>query len=85
MKKQLRFISGGVLLCGLLFTGCVKNEESSGVEAMRKAQASLIQARADHESALIASEVAFEEAIAAIQQANADLACAETDDEIAIL
>lgn len=83
MKKQITLIFGGVLLFGLLFTGCIKNEESDGVKALRMAQASLIQAKADHESAIIAADVAYEEAQAAMAQASADIQRAAADLAIA--
>lgn len=83
MKKYLFFITGGLLFTALLFTGCIKNEETAGVKSLRMAQASLIQARADQESALIAANVAYAEAEAAMEQSRADIQRAAADEAIA--
>ena len=85
MKRIITLATGTVLLSGLLFTSCIKNEESDGVKALRMAQASYIQAMADHESALISADSIYQSALAAIQQATADKAVATTELEIEIM
>lgn len=91
--KKLNFLVKTFSLITLLFlSGCISNEETDGVKALREAQASLIQARADKESALIQAEVAFREAEAALKQAEADIKIADarkkdaqTDYEIGVI
>jgi hypothetical protein len=73
------------LLSGLLFTSCIENEESEGVKALRLAQASYIQALADHESAIISADSIYQAALAAIEQATADEFVASTELEIEIM
>jgi len=67
MNKLKSFIPMSALALGLLFTNCVDNTESDGVNAMRVAQADLITAKAE-------SERLKAEADAALASANAELA-----------
>jgi DNA repair exonuclease SbcCD ATPase subunit len=85
MKRIITLITGTVLLSGLLFTSCIENEESDGVKALRMAQASYIQALADHESAIISADSIYQSALAAIEQATADKTVATTELEIEIM
>lgn len=68
--KNFRLLAGLLLMAGLLF-GCIKNEESDGVKALRQAQAELIKAKAANETTLAAAEAAFRNAQAKIEEAKA--------------
>jgi chromosome segregation ATPase len=63
----------------LLTTGCVKNEEADGVKALREAQAELIKAKAQHETALDEADAAYRTAEAALKQAEVAYKNAQTD------
>ena len=68
MKKFLKW-SAAFLVLGVLAVGCIKNEPSPGIEAMRNAKASLLNAQA----ALTQAKVQVEAANAALIQAQASL------------
>lgn len=68
MKKFLKW-SAAFLVLGVLAVGCIKNEPSPGIEAMRNAKASLLNAQA----ALTQAKVQVEAANAALIQAQAGL------------
>jgi len=68
MKKFLKW-SAAFLVLGVLAVGCIKNEPSQGIEAMRNAKASLLTAQA----ALTQAKVQVEAANAALIQAQAGL------------
>jgi len=68
MKKFLKW-SAAFLVLGVLAVGCIKNEPSSGIEAMRNAKASLLNAQA----ALTQAKVQVEAANAALIMAQAGL------------
>ncbi|MGQ1945862.1 hypothetical protein ACT3CD_02015 [Geofilum sp. OHC36d9] len=85
MKRIITLITGIVLISGLLLTSCIKNEEADGVKALRMAQASYIQAKANHEAALISADSIYQAALATIQQATADKMVASTELEIEIM
>jgi hypothetical protein len=72
MKKFLKW-SAAFLVLGVLAVGCIKNEPSPGIEAMRNAKASLLNAQA----ALTQAKVQVEAANAALIQAQASLLQAE--------
>ncbi|HPJ55769.1 MAG TPA: hypothetical protein PK401_06715, partial [Bacteroidales bacterium] len=65
--------SAAFLVLGVLAVGCIKNEPSPGIEAMRNAKASLLNAQA----ALTQAKVQVEAANAALIQAQASLLQAE--------
>ncbi|WP_282038023.1 hypothetical protein [Saccharicrinis aurantiacus] len=75
MNKLRLFIPMSALALGLLFTNCVDNTESEGVNAMRIAQADLIKAKAE-------AERLEAEANAALASANAELAQAKLQNEL---
>ena len=71
-----------------VFSGCIDNEESDGVKSLRKAQASLIQAkayettlRANADSAFAVVQLRIDIASAVIAEANAALEAAKSDNE----
>ena len=68
MKKFLKW-SAAFLVLGVLAVGCIKNEPSPGIEAMRNAKAALLTAQASLEQA----KVQVEAANAALIQAQASL------------
>lgn len=68
MKKFLKW-SAAFLVLGVLAVGCIKNEPSQGIEAMRNAKAALLTAQA----ALEQAKVQVEAANAALIQAQASL------------
>ncbi|MFA5441034.1 MAG: hypothetical protein WC257_06175, partial [Bacteroidales bacterium] len=68
MKKFLKW-SAAFLVLGVLAVGCIKNEPSQGIEAMRNAKASLLNAQA----ALTQAKVQVEAANAALIMAQAGL------------
>lgn len=68
MKKFLKW-SAAFLVLGVLAVGCIKNEPSPGIEAMRNAKAALLTAQA----ALEQAKVQVEAANAALIQAQASL------------
>ncbi len=68
MKKFLKW-SAAFLVLGVLAVGCIKNEPSPGIEAMRNAKASLLNAQA----ALTQAKVQVEAANAALIMAQAGL------------
>ncbi|MBP8999514.1 MAG: hypothetical protein KBG08_04570, partial [Bacteroidales bacterium] len=68
MKKFLKW-SAAFLVLGVLAVGCIKNEPSPGIEAMRNAKAALLTAQASLEQA----KVQVEAANAALIQARASL------------
>ncbi|MDD2642881.1 MAG: hypothetical protein PHX11_08195 [Bacteroidales bacterium] len=72
MKKFLKW-SAAFLVLGVLAVGCIKNEPSEGIEAMRNAKAALLNANA----ALVQAKVQVEAAQAALIQAQASLLKAE--------
>ncbi|MDD4654746.1 MAG: hypothetical protein PHT08_04975 [Bacteroidales bacterium] len=74
MKKFLKW-SAAFLLLGVLAVGCVKNEPSAGIEAMRNAKAALLNANAE----LVKAKVQVEAANAALIQAQATLKLAEAE------
>ena len=61
--------SAAFLVLGVLAVGCIKNEPSQGIEAMRNAKAALLNANA----ALVQAKVQVEAAQAALIQAQASL------------
>jgi hypothetical protein len=78
--KNLKHLAGTAVMAGLLLTtGCVKNEEADGVKALREAQAELIKAKAQHETALDEADAAYRTAEAALKQAEADYQKAQTE------
>jgi chromosome segregation ATPase len=68
--RNFRMMAGLVLMAAVLF-GCIKNEESDGVKALREAQAELIRAKAANETTLAAANAAFINAQAKIEEALA--------------
>lgn len=68
--RNFRKMAALVLMATVLF-GCIKNEESDGVKALREAQAELIRAKATNETTLAAAEAAFINAQAKIEEAKA--------------
>ena len=68
MKKFLKW-SAAFLVLGVLAVGCIKNEPSPGIEAMRNAKAALLTAQA----ALEQAKVQVEAANAALIQAQASV------------
>ncbi|MDD2830736.1 MAG: hypothetical protein PHH95_01050 [Bacteroidales bacterium] len=66
MKKFLKW-SAAFLVLGVLAVGCIKNEPSPGIEAMRNAKAALLTAQAS----LVQAKVQVEAANAALIQAQA--------------
>lgn len=74
MKKFLKW-SAAFLLLGVLAVGCIKNEPSTGIEAMRNAKAALLTANAE----LVRAKVQVEAANAALIQAQATLKLAEAE------
>ncbi len=74
MKKFLKW-SAAFLLLGVLAVGCIKNEPSAGIEAMRNAKAALLTANAE----LVRAKVQVEAANAALIQAQATLKLAEAE------
>ncbi|WP_291854725.1 hypothetical protein [Marinilabilia sp.] len=78
--KNLKLLTGAAVLAGLLFTtGCVKNEETDGVKALRQAQAGLLNAQAtaattaaEAQAALANAEAAYKQAQASVQEAQAE-------------
>ncbi|NLA16283.1 MAG: hypothetical protein GX877_07095 [Bacteroidales bacterium] len=68
MKKFFKW-SAAFLVLGVLAVGCIKNEPSNGIEAMRNAKASLLSAQAELEKAKAQVEIAQ----AAVLQAQAGL------------
>lgn len=88
MKKFLK-LSATFILLGALFTGCIKNEVSEGIEEMRIAKAALINANAEWvraaakleeaQTALVQAEAIMEQANAAYREAEAAIKQAEAD------
>lgn len=76
--RNFRLVTGLLLMAGLLF-GCIKNEESDGVKALRQAQAELIRAKAANETTLAAAQAAFINAQAKIEEAKALQAQAQAE------
>lgn len=79
MKKFLKWGTTFILL-GVLAVGCIKNDPSEGIEAMRLQQAEYIKANA----ALVAAKVQVEAANAALIQAQATLKNAEASRILAL-
>lgn len=79
MKKFLKWGTAFILL-GVLAVGCIKNDPSEGIEAMRLAQAEYIKANA----AVVAARVQVEAANAALIQAQATLKNAEASRILAL-
>lgn len=71
MKKFLKW-STAFLVLGVLAVGCIKNEPSSGIEAMRQAKAELLKAQAS----LLQAEEQVKAAEAALKQAEAKVIAA---------
>ncbi len=71
MKKFLKW-STAFLLLGVLAVGCIKNEASEGIEAMRKSKAALLNAQAS----LLQAEEQVKAAQAALLQAEATVIAA---------
>ncbi|MFA7201261.1 MAG: hypothetical protein WC098_07600, partial [Bacteroidales bacterium] len=81
MKKFLKW-STAFLLLGVLAVGCIKNEASEGIEAMRKSKAALLNAQAELEQAkakLLDAEALLKSAQVAIVQAESRRIDAETE------
>ncbi len=74
MKKFLKW-STAFLLLGVLAVGCIKNEASEGIEAMRKAKASLLSAQAE----LVQAKAQLEQAKAQVEAAKVAIVNAEAD------
>lgn len=66
MKKFTKFLMAAFFSATVL-TSCIDNTVSSGIEAIRQAQANLINAKAETEEA----NAAYQNALAAVQTANA--------------
>ncbi|MDR2359253.1 MAG: hypothetical protein LBD87_05585, partial [Prevotellaceae bacterium] len=82
MKAKIKLLSLvlGIALSGILFTQCVKNEESDGVRAVREGYANKLLADADYQKALAEKERANAEYIKL--QAQWDKAKAEAEVEL---
>lgn len=75
MKKFFR-LSATFVLMGALLAGCIENEVSPGLEAMRQAKADLIKANAEWVRAhakVEESNAAYQNALAEVERANAAL------------
>lgn len=86
--KRIKFFAAAAIMAVFVFSGCIDNEESEGVKSLRKAQASLIQAkayetnvRANADSAFAVVQLRIEIASAVIAEANAALEAAKRDNE----
>ena len=86
--KRIKFFAAAAIMAVFVFSGCIDNEESEGVKSLRKAQASLIQAkayetnvRANADSAFAVVQLRIDIASAVIAEANAALEAAKSDNE----
>ncbi|NLX72862.1 MAG: hypothetical protein GXY94_06115, partial [Bacteroidales bacterium] len=86
--KRIKFFAGAAIMAVFVFSGCIDNEESEGVKSLRKAQASLISARAyettlraNADSAYAAVQLRIDIASAVVAEANAALEAAKSDNE----
>jgi len=86
--KRIKFFAAAAIMAVFVFSGCIDNEESEGVKSLRKAQASLISARAyettlraNADSAYEAVQLRIHIASAVVAEANAALEAAKSDNE----
>ncbi|GAF04699.1 coiled-coil domain-containing protein [Saccharicrinis fermentans] len=81
-KRNLVSFASAALALSLTFTGCIDNEESDGVYAMRQAQAALINAKAEAETILATAQAAYDNARAQVELAEAKVIEAEADYQV---
>lgn len=82
--KNLKLLTGTAVLAGLLLTtGCVKNEETDGVKALRQAQAGLLNAEASAKTVTAEAQAAYDNARAAVEQAKVAIEEAKAEQEAA--
>jgi hypothetical protein len=74
MKKFLKW-STALLVLGVLAVGCIKNEPSNGIEAMRNAKATLLTAQAE----LVQAKAQLEKAKAQVEAAKVAIVQAEAE------
>lgn len=81
MKIKITLIA--FLASAMMFTSCMKNETSPGIEKVREAYASLLLAKAQAEVIIATADAAYTNALAAVELANAAIAQAQADGEVA--
>lgn len=86
--KRIKFFAGAAIMAVFVFSGCIDNEESDGVKSLRKAQASLISAKAyettlqaNADSAYAAVQLRIDIALAVVAEAKAALDAAKHDND----